>query len=196
MKPQETVVLAEYDEISGLPLRLRTVTCAPGTKFIIERLHLSADHVHTKEWICKDGERDITGRVRVFREMKDLPVTIRLLDPPLHEFLPHTKEEIEHLAKQIDISPDRLKIKIESLKEFNPMLGHRGCRLGITYPEIYEMQVRAIIEAACELAKEDGFKIIPEIMIPLVADVKELSLLRESSEKICAQVMKEKGVEK
>ena len=71
MKPQETVVLAEYDEISGLPLRLRTVTCAPGTKFIIERLHLSADHVHTKEWICKDGERDITGRVRVFREVKD-----------------------------------------------------------------------------------------------------------------------------
>lgn len=131
----------------------------------------------------------------IFREMKDLPVTIRLLDPPLHEFLPHTKEEIEHLAKLIDISPDRLKMKLESLKEFNPMLGHRGCRLGITYPEIYEMQTRAIIEAACELAKEEGFKIIPEIMIPLVADVKELSLLREVCEKVCHQVMKEKGIE-
>lgn len=131
----------------------------------------------------------------IFREMKDLPVTIRLLDPPLHEFLPHTKEEIENLAKLIDISPDRLKMKLESLKEFNPMLGHRGCRLGITYPEIYEMQTRAIIEAACELAKEEGFKIIPEIMIPLVADVKELSLLREVCEKVCHQVMKEKGIE-
>jgi pyruvate,orthophosphate dikinase len=130
----------------------------------------------------------------IFREMKDLPVTIRLLDPPLHEFLPHTSEEIQSLAKIMDQSPERLKAKIESLREFNPMLGHRGCRLGITYPEIYEMQVRAIMEAACELSKEEGFKIIPEIMIPLVADVRELSILRESSVKICQEVMKEKGV--
>jgi pyruvate,orthophosphate dikinase len=129
----------------------------------------------------------------IFREMKDFPVTIRLLDPPLHEFLPHTPEEIQSLAKVMDQSPERLKAKIENLREFNPMLGHRGCRLGITYPEIYEMQVRAIMEAACELSKEEGFKIIPEIMIPLVADVKELSILRESSEKICQEVMKEKG---
>jgi len=130
----------------------------------------------------------------IFREMKDLPVTIRLLDPPLHEFLPHTKDEIASLAKIMDQSPERLKAKIESLREFNPMLGHRGCRLGITYPEIYEMQVRAIMEAACELAKEEKFKIIPEIMIPLVADVRELSILRESAEKVCREVMKEKGV--
>ncbi len=131
----------------------------------------------------------------IFREMKDLPVTIRLLDPPLHEFLPHTQEEIAQLAKSMDISPEKLTAKNESLKEMNPMLGHRGCRLGITFPEIYEMQVRAIMEAACELAKEEGFKIIPEIMIPLVADVKELAILREVTEKICEQVMKEKGVQ-
>ncbi|MBL7686382.1 MAG: pyruvate, phosphate dikinase [Deltaproteobacteria bacterium] len=131
----------------------------------------------------------------IFREMKDLPVTIRLLDPPLHEFLPHSDEEIKHLAKLMGQTPERLRMKIESLKEFNPMLGHRGCRLGITYPEIYEMQVRAIMEAACELAIDEKFKIIPEIMIPLVADVKELSILREASEKICHEVMKEKKVE-
>ena len=130
----------------------------------------------------------------IFREMKDLPVTIRLLDPPLHEFLPHTEEELKSLAKIMDLSIDRLKTKIESLKEFNPMLGHRGCRLGITYPEIYEMQVRAVIEAACELSKEEGFKIMPEIMIPLVADVRELQLLRESTERVAGEVMKEKGV--
>ncbi len=131
----------------------------------------------------------------IFREMKDLPVTIRLLDPPLHEFLPHTEEEILGLAKTMDLPPERLKKKTEYLREFNPMLGHRGCRLGITYPEIYEMQVRAIMEAACELAKEEHFKIIPEIMIPLVADVKELSILREVTEKICHEVMKQKEVQ-
>src|SRR4029434_6331182 len=86
-----------------------------------------------------------------------------------HEFLPHSEEELKSLGKIMDLSTDRLKTKIESLKEFNPMLGHRGGRLGITYPEIYEMQVRAVMEAACELAKEEGFKISPEIMIPLLA---------------------------
>ncbi|MFO1519884.1 MAG: putative PEP-binding protein, partial [bacterium] len=130
----------------------------------------------------------------IFREMKDLPVTIRLLDPPLHEFLPHTHEEIASLAKAMNQSPEKLKAKIESLREFNPMLGHRGCRLGITYPEIYEMQVRGIMEAACELAKDEKFKIIPEIMIPLVADVRELRLMREITEKVCQEVMKEKGI--
>ncbi|MBF0492141.1 MAG: pyruvate, phosphate dikinase [Deltaproteobacteria bacterium] len=130
----------------------------------------------------------------IFREMKDLPVTIRLLDPPLHEFLPHTAEEIAQLSKSMDVSLEKLEAKLESLKEFNPMLGHRGCRLGVTYPEIYEMQVRAIMEAACELAKEENFKIIPEIMIPLVSDYKELVLLRGISEQIATEVMKEKGV--
>ncbi len=131
----------------------------------------------------------------IFREMKDLPVTIRLLDPPLHEFLPHSEEEIQSLSKTMGMSVERLKNKLESLKEFNPMLGHRGCRLGITYPEIYEMQVRAIMEAACELSKEDSFKIIPEIMIPLVSDARELAILRADTEKVCEAVMKEKGVQ-
>ncbi|MBI5750172.1 MAG: pyruvate, phosphate dikinase, partial [Nitrospinae bacterium] len=109
----------------------------------------------------------------IFKVMDGYPVTIRLLDPPLHEFLPHTEEEIEALAKEMNVSVEKLKEKSNSLKEFNPMLGHRGCRLGITYPEIYEMQVQAVFEAACELAKK-GKKIEPEIMIPLVGHINEL----------------------
>lgn len=130
----------------------------------------------------------------IFREMKGLPVTIRLLDPPLHEFLPQTDEDIQDLAKKIGVPPEKLRAKAESLHEFNPMLGHRGCRLGITFPEIYQMQVRAIMEAACELAKEEGFKIIPEIMIPLVGHVNELRLMREETEKICKKVLQERNI--
>jgi pyruvate,orthophosphate dikinase len=125
----------------------------------------------------------------IFREMKDLPVTIRLLDPPLHEFIPHTDDELHALAKKIDVSFDRLKRKAESLHEFNPMLGHRGCRLGISYPEIYRTQVRAIMEAACELAKNEGFKIVPEIMIPLVGDWRELKFVADYCIAEATQVM-------
>ncbi len=128
----------------------------------------------------------------IFREMKGLPVTIRLLDPPLHEFLPQTDQEIMDLAKKIGVAPEKLKHKAESLHEVNPMLGHRGCRLGITFPEIYQMQVRAIMEAACELSKEENFKIIPEIMIPLVGHVNELKKMREETDNVCRQVIEEK----
>jgi pyruvate,orthophosphate dikinase len=136
----------------------------------------------------------------IFRSMEGLPVTIRLLDPPLHEFLPD-KEELDAKLRELEASGDCGKIeevkkliqRVTSLKELNPMLGHRGCRLGITYPEIYNMQVRAIMEAACELANE-GVKVIPEIMIPLVGLVKELSVTREDVRKMAETVMAEKGV--
>jgi len=114
-----------------------------------------------------------TDFIGIFKAMKDLPVTIRLLDPPLHEFLPQEEKEIIELAKELGLKTETLKEKIESLKELNPMLGHRGCRLAVTYPEIAEMQTRAIMEAAAELTKK-GFKIKPEIMIPLVGEVKEM----------------------
>ncbi|MEK7735715.1 MAG: pyruvate, phosphate dikinase, partial [Nitrospirota bacterium] len=114
----------------------------------------------------------------IFKAMKGLPVTIRLLDPPLHEFLPHTDEELKALAHQMEVPVDKLKSRNKVLHEFNPMLGHRGCRLGITYPEIYAMQAQAIMEAACELAKQK-IKVIPEIMIPLVGHVNELKMMRE-----------------
>lgn len=127
----------------------------------------------------------------IFREMKGLPVTIRLLDPPLHEFIPHKDEELRALGNKIDVSFERLKRKAEMLHEFNPMLGHRGCRLGISFPEIYRTQVRAIIEAACELMEAENFKITPEIMIPLVGDWRELKFIREYCIEEAEQVIRE-----
>ncbi len=130
----------------------------------------------------------------LFRVMKGLPVTIRLLDPPLHEFLPHNDEDIDALASEMGVSAQLLKAKVESLHEFNPMLGHRGCRLAVTYPEIYDMQVQAIMEAACELVKNDGFDIVPEIMIPLVCEVKELAILRANAIRVADEVVARYGV--
>lgn len=114
----------------------------------------------------------------IYEEMGDRPVTIRLLDPPLHEFLPHTEEEIRILSGQINVPFEKLQAKVAELHEFNPMLGHRGCRLAITYPEIAEMQAEAIIMAAIELKKEKGMDIVPEIMIPLVGMENELAFVR------------------
>jgi pyruvate,orthophosphate dikinase len=125
----------------------------------------------------------------IFREMKGLPVTIRLLDPPLHEFLPQEAKDIEDLSRTMKVPVSVLKHKVETLHEFNPMLGHRGCRLGITYPEIYDMQVRAIMEAACELVKNEGFNIVPEIMIPLIATAKELQVLKQNVVEVCEEVI-------
>jgi pyruvate,orthophosphate dikinase len=132
--------------------------------------------------------------IGIFREMKGLPVTIRLLDPPLHEFLPQEEKDIEDLARTMKVTVNSVKHKIELLHEFNPMLGHRGCRLGITYPEIYDMQVRAIMEAACELVKNESFSIIPEIMIPLIATVSELQVLKQNAVAICEEVIAQYGV--
>jgi pyruvate,orthophosphate dikinase len=130
----------------------------------------------------------------IFKVMDGLPVTIRLLDPPLHEFLPHTEEEIGDLAKSMGVSVEQVQKKVESLKEFNPMLGHRGCRLGITYPEIYEMQVEAIFRAAVNQQKK-GKKVEPEVMIPLVGTVKEFSILRDLTVATAKRIMDETGVQ-
>ena len=128
--------------------------------------------------------------VGILEAMKGLPVTIRLLDPPLHEFLPHTDDEIADLALKIGVSAEALKQKRDSLHELNPMLGHRGCRLGITFPEIYEIQVRAIMEASCELVRRK-VKVLPEIMIPLVGVDKELGRLRELADTVAKAVVAE-----
>ena len=129
----------------------------------------------------------------LFKTMKGFPVTIRLLDPPLHEFVPHTDEETRELAKKLNVDYNKLRIRVSSLHEFNPMLGHRGCRLAITYPEIYLMQTRAIAEAAVALVKE-GQTLTPEIMIPLVATQIELTKLRALVEGEVLAVQKESGV--
>jgi pyruvate, orthophosphate dikinase len=131
----------------------------------------------------------------LFKEMKGLPVTIRLLDPPLHEFLPHKDEDVRELAKEMEVPYEALYRRKETLHEFNPMLGHRGCRLGISYPEIYIMQVRAITEAACEVKKKEGQAVEPEIMIPLVADWRELQYIRAYCEKEIKKVFAEQGTE-
>jgi len=128
----------------------------------------------------------------IFEAMKGKPVTIRTLDPPLHEFLPHSEKEISELADELGISVSKLKAKIESLHEFNPMLGFRGCRLGVVFPEITEMQARAIIEAAVNVAKK-GMSVKPEIMIPLVGHVNEFKLQEDIVRRVAKDVMSEKG---
>jgi len=130
---------------------------------------------------------------QLFKIMKGLPVKIRLLDPPLHEFLPHTKKEIEALATEMGISYEKLAAKVDSLHELNPMMGHRGCRLGISYPEISKMQVRAITEAACELIKE-GEKVVPEIMIPLIGEVNEMKWLKDQLVPVITETIKKYAV--
>ncbi len=128
----------------------------------------------------------------IFKAMNGLPVTVRLLDPPLHEFLPHEDANQKEMAEVLKVSLETVKAKVNSLHEFNPMLGHRGCRLAITYPEIYQMQTRAIIEAAINVKKQ-GVKVFPEIMIPLVGMKKELDILKEEMIATIEQVFKEKG---
>ncbi len=130
----------------------------------------------------------------IFKAMSGLPVTIRTLDPPLHEFLPHEDENQQEMAEEMGVSLEEVKAKVEALHEFNPMLGHRGCRLGITYPEITEMQARAIMEAACDLVKE-GVEVYPEIMIPLVGTKAELKNQKAVVVATAEKVIEEKGVQ-
>ena len=130
----------------------------------------------------------------IYEAMGELPVTIRLLDPPLHEFLPTAEEDIKALAKEMIMPVEELKLAIANLHEFNPMMGHRGCRLAVTYPEIAEMQVRAIIEAAIEVSAEKKIHIKPEIMIPLVGEIKEYKYVKDIAVKTADKVIAEKGV--
>lgn len=130
---------------------------------------------------------------KLFTEMRGLPVTVRLLDPPLHEFLPHTDAEIVEVAKAAGVDPKTFRRRAQELSEANPMLGHRGCRLGVTYPEIYEMQVQAILEAACDVAEATGDAVVPEIMVPLVSSKAELKMLKARIDKIAQTVFAAKG---
>ncbi len=134
-------------------------------------------------------KKDFVG---LFTVMKGLPVTVRTLDPPLHEFLPHTERETRELARKMGISYEKVLAKVESLHEANPMLGHRGCRLGIVFPEITEMQARAIFEAACEVKKK-GTNVKPEVMIPLVGNINELKLQKAIVEDV-AEILKKNKV--
>jgi pyruvate,orthophosphate dikinase len=132
--------------------------------------------------------------IGIFEAMEDRPVTIRLLDPPLHEFLPQEDEDIQELAKTMGVEPEKLKARVEALHEFNPMLGHRGCRLAVSYPELAEMQTRAIIEAAIEVKKNKGIDVHPEIMIPLVGELEELKYIEKVVRQTADKVIADSGI--
>ena len=129
----------------------------------------------------------------IYKAMEGRPVTIRFLDPPLHEFVPTTEEDIAALAKEMGLSVADVKARCDALHEFNPMMGHRGCRLAVTFPEIAKMQTRAVMEAAIEVNAEEGYNIIPEIMVPLVGDKKELAFVKKTIVETAEEVKKEKG---
>ena len=129
----------------------------------------------------------------IFTSMNHYPVTIRLIDPPLHEFAPQTSEQQKKLADKLGISVEKIAARVHQLKETNPMLGHRGCRLAVTYPEILEMQVTAIITAACE-CKKNGIEVHPEIMIPLIIDIKEFHLLEKKVRAVADEILKQNNI--
>ena len=164
-----------------------------GNKIDAVREMILADDTAGRERALKKllplQRKDFEG---IFKVMKERPVTIRTLDPPLHEFLPHDKKQIAALAKEMGVKVSKLNTKIESLKEFNPMLGHRGCRLGITYPEITRTQVQALFEAACNVAKRSGVMPKPEIMIPLISTARELELQAAIVHEVAAKVFTRK----
>ncbi len=162
---------------------------------VVRAMILASDTEGRKEALAKLLPFQRDDFVEIFRIMGDRPCTIRLLDPPLHEFLPHTAADIAEVAKGTGLDAGLLKKRTDELQESNPMLGHRGCRLGITYPEIYEMQARAIFEAALQVAKDTGYSPVPEIMIPLVATKKELSILKGRVDAVAKAVFAEAGKE-
>ncbi len=161
------------------------------TKAIREMI-LSHDEAARRKALAKLLPFQRDDFVGIFTAMKGFPVTIRLLDPPLHEFVPHDEKGQKEMATEMGLKPAEIKARVDSLHEFNPMLGHRGCRLSVTYPEILEMQVRAIVEAAIE-CKNKKIDAIPEIMIPLVGTEAELKMLRAKTEEVIATVKKEKA---
>ena len=158
----------------------------------VREMILASDLASREKALAKLLPMQRSDFLGLFKVMQGLPVTIRLLDPPLHEFLPHTEKEAKATAEIMGVTPQQLLEKAESLNELNPMLGHRGCRLGITYPEIYAMQVRAIIEAACALKKE-GTPPQVEIMIPLVGFINEYNAMADLTHQVAKEVMKEQG---
>ncbi|MDP1632124.1 MAG: pyruvate, phosphate dikinase [Caulobacter sp.] len=161
----------------------------------VREMILADDEAGRRAALAKIAPFQKADFVELFTIMEGLPVTIRLLDPPLHEFLPHSEEDLVEVAKAMGIDAVKLMRRARELHETNPMLGHRGCRLGVSYPEIYEMQVRAIIEAACEIAKSGKPAPVPEIMHPLVAKGEEMAFLRKLTDRTAKAVLAEQGVD-
>jgi len=159
----------------------------------VRQMILAEDEAGRRTALAKLLPEQRADFVAIFEIMAGLPVTIRLLDPPLHEFLPHVDTEFDDVARAVGLSVDALKRRVAELHEFNPMLGHRGCRLGITYPEIYAMQARAIFEAAVDVAGRTGASVVPEVMVPLVATPRELEIIRAAIDAEATAVFGETG---
>jgi pyruvate,orthophosphate dikinase len=182
-------------ELTGLEAELRRATAPKKVEELSRARRTRKKEIEEPTRMYKGGlarllklqRKDFEG---IFKAMDGLPVTIRTLDPPLHEFLPHDEVETRKLARKLKVKPQHLWERVQSLHEANPMLGHRGCRLGIVFPEITEMQTRAIFEAAARVQKK-GVKVLPEIMIPLVSDVSELRLQAEIVRRVAQEVMDE-----
>ncbi len=163
--------------------------------FAVRQMILSTTPEGRKEALAKLLPVQREDFIEIFKEIKELPVTIRLLDPPLHEFLPSKEEDIAQLAEEMKVSKEALSDVVSGLQEFNPMLGHRGCRLAITFPEIYAMQTRAILEAAIDVHKSTGLEIVPEIMVPLIGEVKEFQQVKEIIIDVANAVFEEADIE-
>jgi len=191
--PQDAALARQFGA-EGIGLcRTEHMFFEPDRILAVREMILAEDEAGRRRALAKILPMQRSDFEGIFRAMEGLPVTIRLLDPPLHEFLPKTPEEIEEVARELGVAAEVVAQHNEALAEFNPMLGHRGCRLGVTYPEIYETQVRAIIEAACNLSRE-GVRVLPEIMIPIVGMEEEFVRMRQLTEDTAAQVMAETGV--
>jgi pyruvate,orthophosphate dikinase len=159
----------------------------------VREMILSDDEAGRRAALAKLLPMQRADFAELFEIMSGLPVTIRLLDPPLHEFLPHTEEDLQEVARSMNVSPERLRSRAAELHEFNPMLGFRGCRLAVAYPEIAEMQARAIFEAAVQAAKATGAPVVPEVMVPLVVTRAELDLVKERIDAMAEAVAQETG---
>ncbi len=157
----------------------------------VREMILSKDVEHRKAALAKILPMQREDFIGIYEALEGRPATIRFLDPPLHEFLPTHEEDMQNLADEMDLSLEEVKATIDSLHEFNPMMGHRGCRLAVSYPEIAEMQTRAVIEAAIEVKKNKGYDVVPEIMIPLIGEIKELRYVKNIVVETANKVMDE-----
>ena len=186
--PADAAVAREFGA-EGIGLcRTEHMFFEPGRIVAVREMILASDGASRERALAKLLPMQRGDFEGIFRAMEGLPVTIRLLDPPLHEFLPHSDEEIAEVSASLGVSAATLRAKVDEVQEVNPMLGHRGCRLGVSYPEIYRMQVQAIVEAACHVAAS-GVDVHPEIMVPLVAHVAELARMRGLVEQEVARVL-------
>ena len=190
--PEDSKVAVDFGA-EGIGLcRTEHMFFAPERILAVREMIFAENEVDRKKALAKLLPFQRADFIGIFKEMNNLPVNIRLLDPPLHEFLPHTEKDQKELAESLNISVEEIKERNDALHEFNPMLGHRGCRLAVTYPEIYLMQVRAIIEAAIE-AQSQGVVVTPEIMIPLTTELREYSMIQVECKEEIEKVFKEKG---